>query len=262
MAGAGHRRGPGSVTDAAGGREPPVGGPGWAYFLDLDGTLVDLVDAPGDVRVDGVLRTLLETLHQASGGAVALITGRSLVDVDALFPGIAFPTAGQHGLERRGADGRVSRHPAPPGLDEARRVLSVELDPRLELEDKGLSLALHYRRAPALGGYAGRLARAAAASAGPAYAVLPGKQIVELKPAGRDKGVAVREFLGEPPFAGRRPLFLGDDVTDEDGFATVNGAGGASIKVGAGDTVARWRLRDVRAVRAWLGRAIAAWKSA
>jgi trehalose 6-phosphate phosphatase len=239
----------------------PVGGPGWAYFLDLDGTLVDLTDEPGDVRVDGDLRVLLEGLHHAAGGALALITGRSLADVDALFPGISLPTAGQHGLERRAADGHLSNHPAPPGLDEARRVLTAALDPRLELEDKGLSLALHYRRAPSLGGYAGRLARRAAASAGPHYAVLSGKQIVELKPAGRDKGVAVREFLEEAPFRGRRPLFLGDDLTDEDGFATVNALGGASIKVGAGLTAATWRLRDVRAVRAWIARALDAWRT-
>lgn len=241
--------------------DPPAGGPGWAYFLDLDGTLVDLADHPGAVQVDGDLRRQLEGLHEAAGGAVALITGRTLADVDTLFPGISLPAAGQHGLERRSADGRISRHPAPPGLDEARRVLEAALDPRLELEDKGLSLALHYRRAPSLGGYAGRLARQAAASAGPQYAVLAGKQIVELKPAGRDKGVAVREFLEESPFRGRRPLFLGDDLTDEDGFATVNVLGGASIKVGAGETAARWRLRDVRAVRAYLVRAIAAWRT-
>jgi trehalose 6-phosphate phosphatase len=247
------------VTD--GGEGAPVGGPGWAYFLDLDGTLIEFADAPGGVRVDGDLHLLLEGLHHASEGAVAIITGRSLADVDALFSGIAFPVAGQHGLERRAADGRVVRHPAPPGLDEARRVLTADLDPRIEFEDKGLSLALHYRQAPTLGGYAGRLARRAAESAGPDYAVLSGKQIVELKPAGKDKGVAVREFLAEPPFLGRRPLFLGDDVTDEDGFASVNALAGASIKVGAGPTAARWRLRDVRAVRAWMARAIAAWRT-
>jgi trehalose 6-phosphate phosphatase len=234
----------------------PAGGPDWAYFFDLDGTLVDLADAPGEVRVDEGLRHLLGALHQRSGGAVALISGRSLADLDVLFPGVPFPAAGQHGLERRGADGRVFHHPAPPGLDEARRVIEAGRDPRLEVEDKGLSLALHYRRAPGLGGLADRLVRAAAASAGPQYAVLLGKEIVELKPAGHDKGVAVREFLAEPPFRGRRPLFLGDDVTDEDGFATVNDLGGVSIKVGAGTTGARWRLPDVRAVRAWLARSL------
>jgi len=126
------------------------------------------------------------------------------------------------------------------------------------VEDKGLSLAIHYRLAPQLGGYAGRLARLAAAQAGPQYMVLPGKRIVEIKPSGRDKGVAVREFMEEPPFRGRVPVFVGDDITDEHGFEMVNALGGASIKVGAGETLARWHLRDVRAVRAWLTRAIAA----
>lgn len=237
---------------------PPAGGPGWAYFFDLDGTLVDLVDPPAVVRVDAALRELLESLRRETGGAVALISGRSLDGLDLLFSGPPFAAAGQHGLERRSVDGRVTRHPPPEGLDAAREFLSKTGDPRIEVEDKGLSIALHYRLAPQLGGYAGRLARAAAGAAGPQYAVLPGKRIVEIKPAGRDKGVAVREFLEEPPFRGRTPLFLGDDVTDEHGFETVNALDGVSIKVGSGDTAARWHLRDVRAVRAWLNRAVMA----
>lgn len=238
---------------------PPVGGPGWAYFFDLDGTLVDLVDPPAVVRVDPGLRELLESLRRAAGGAVALISGRPLSDIDTLFPGDPrIPAAGQHGLERRGSDGHLTRHAPPPGLDAARQLLAGSADPRLEIEDKGLSLAIHYRLAPQLGGYAGKLARAAAALAGPQYTVLPGKRIMEIKPSGRDKGVAVREFMDESPFRGRTPVFVGDDVTDEHGFETVNALEGASIKVGAGETVAHWHLRDVRAVRAWLARAIAA----
>jgi len=254
--------GPGAVGSPPAVQPPPPGGPGWAYFFDLDGTLVELVDPPAVVRVDPALRELLEALRHATGGAVALISGRSLDDLGLLFPGPPFPAAGQHGLERRGADGRITRHPPPEGLNAARELLAKTADPRIEVEDKGLSIALHYRLAPQLGGYAGRLARAAAGAAGLHYAVLPGKRIVEIKPAGRDKGVAVAEFMDEPPFRGRTPLFVGDDVTDEHGFETVNAAGGVSIKVGAGDTVALWHLRDVRAVRAWLARAIAAARSA
>ncbi|HEX4562202.1 MAG TPA: trehalose-phosphatase [Gemmatimonadales bacterium] len=256
------KEGPGAIELPSATRPPPAGGLGWAYFFDLDGTLVELVDPPAVVRVDPALRDLLAALRGATGGAVALISGRSLDGLDLLFPGPPFPAAGQHGLERRGADGRITRHPPPEGLDAARRVLTETGDPRIEIEDKGLSIALHYRLAPKLGGYAGRLARAAARAAGPLYAVLPGKRIVEIKPAGRDKGLAVREFLEEPPFRGMTPLFVGDDVTDEQGFETVNAAGGVSIKVGAGDTVARWHLRDVRAVRAWMARAIVAARSA
>src|SRR2546426_4251134 len=115
-----------------------------------------------------------------------------------------------------------------------------------------LSLALHYRRAPRLGGYAHRLMRSLAARIGSQYCVQTGKRIVEMKPAGKDKGVAVLEFMQEEPFRGRTPVFIGDDTTDEYGFATVNRLHGHSVKVGAGRTVAHWRLRDVDAGRAWL----------
>jgi len=233
----------------------PTPQPSWAYFFDIDGTLVDIADSPAGARLDPDLRQLLEELHRASSGAVALISGRSIADIDRLIPGVRLPAAGQHGLERRAASGMLSRHAFPSGdLDRVReRLADVAARHRgLLLEDKGLSLALHYRRAPRLGGFAHRLARSALASLGRAYCVQAGKRVVELKPAGKDKGAAVLEFMQEEPFRGRTPVFVGDDVSDEYGFTTVNRLHGHSVKVGTGRTAARWRLRNVQAVRAWL----------
>ena len=234
---------------------PPAPHPDWAYFLDMDGTLITLTLSPDGVRVDRRLRRTIEALHDFAGGAVALITGRPIADVDRLFPGLELLTAGQHGLERRTATGRVVRH-APPArrLDAARRRLgeAAARHPGLLLEDKGLSLALHYRRAPRLAAYAHRLARSQAAALGDGYGLRPGKRVIEIAPRGKDKGAAIAAFMAEAPFRGRTPVFLGDDVTDEFGFRTVNHLNGHSIKVGPGRTEARWRLADVAAVRRWL----------
>lgn len=234
---------------------PPTPRRDWAYFFDIDGTLVDIADTPDAVRVSEELRGRIAALHRASGGAVALISGRSIADIDRLFPGAGIPAAGQHGVERRDPRGAVTRlADPPPSLADVRTRLAAvaAAKPGLMLEDKGLSLALHYRLAPRLAGYVHRTARAMLARLGPAYGIQTGKRIVELKPAGRDKGASVLEFMREEPFRGRTAVFVGDDATDEYGFATVNTLDGHSIKVGPGRTVARWRLRDVRAVEAWL----------
>ena len=228
---------------------------GFAYFLDIDGTLVDLADAPGAVTLDPALPGLVEALYQSSGGAIALITGRSLADADRLLRGRHLAIAGQHGHERRSANGRVLRHRVSPrALNPARQALAAVVDrhPRLLLEDKGLSLALHYRRAPHLASLAHRVMHSVRVSLGDGYRVHRGKRVVELTPAGRDKGLAIRAFMREAPFRGKPPVFIGDDVTDEHGFAMVNELGGESIKVGSGPTVARWRFPSVLAVLAWL----------
>jgi trehalose 6-phosphate phosphatase len=228
---------------------------GFAYFLDIDGTLVDLADTPGTVKLHPTLPGLVEALYQSSGGAIALITGRSIADADRLFSRRRLPIAGQHGHERRSADGSVTQHRVSPrGLDPARIALRsiVERHPKLILEDKGLSLALHYRRTPQLASLVHRVMRNARELLGDQYSVHRGKRVVELTPAGKDKGLAIRAFTREAPFRGKRPIFIGDDVTDEHGFAMVNSLGGDSIKVGAGPTVAGWRLPSVPAVLAWL----------
>src|SRR2546422_4523038 len=137
------------------GGELPAPRPGWAYFRDIEGTLVDIADSPAGARLDPAFGRLVEGVHRSAGGAVALISGRSIGDIDRLFPAIRFPVAGQHGVERRDAAGRISRHAFPSQeLDWVRRRLAdaAARHPGLLVEDKGLSVALHYRRGAAVGG--------------------------------------------------------------------------------------------------------------
>lgn len=238
---------------------PPAASTEWAYFLDVDGTLLEIADTPNDVRVDAELLQMLEQLHQASGGAVALVSGRAISDLDRRLGSLRLPRAGQHGLERRDATGRLRLHAAPP---EAKRVIQAALAPALErhagllLEDKGLTLALHYRLAPEVEDEANRLMEQLVAESGGGLIIQKGKCVVEAKPAGFDKGTAIEEYLAEAPFKGRKPVFIGDDLNDEHGFAVLNRIDGISIKVGDEDTCARYRLPDVAAVRAWLAAAL------
>lgn len=235
----------------------PAPSAGWAYFFDIDGTLADLAPTPSEVRLEHDLHQLIRRLHESTGGALALISGRSIDNVDSIFGPPILPVAGQHGLERRNSEGKISHHDATSEKLESARARLRDAVARFDgllLEDKGMSLALHYRAAPTLASFAHRLMRAVHATTGPEYAVLTGKRIIELKPSGKDKGEAVREFMNELPFRGRTPVFVGDDMTDEHGFAVVNSLGGHSIKVGPGRTAAQWRLADVVAVRSWLER--------
>ena len=233
----------------------PSPSPDWAYFFDLDGTLVELAPVPSGVHADDALRRLIMELASVADGAVAIVTGRPISDIDRLFPDVRLPVAGQHGCERRNALGQVIRHPfASTGLEVARRTLQqvVARHTDLLLEDKGLSLALHYRQAPRLASYAHRVMRTVQRASGDGFCVQAGKRVVELKPAGRDKGMAIVEFMAEIPFHGRIPVFIGDDATDEQGFGVVNELGGMSVKVGRGRTSARWQIQNVRSVRQWL----------
>lgn len=238
---------------------PPAACLDWAYFLDVDGTLIDIADLPDAIRVDTALLDLIAHLHQASGGAVALVTGRSLSDLEHHLGPLRLPLAGQQGLERRDSAGRLWIHAAPPAAKVTiKEALASVLSrhPGLLLEDKGLTLVLHYRQVPHLAAYAHRLMGHLAHSAGPGLELQRGKRVVEIKPAGIDKGTAVAEYLSEPPFQGRRPVFIGDDLNDEHGFAEVNKQDGISIKVGKGPSCARFRLPDVAAVHRWLGNAL------
>lgn len=236
-------------------------GPDWAYFFDIDGTLAEFAATPVEVRVDPALRQRIEALLIASRGAVALISGRSIADIDALFPRGQIPVAGQHGAERRSANGEVVRYTLPAArFDWLRAQCNLRLRQYggVRVEDKGGSLALHYRAAPRLAGFVHRLARSLAAECDSELTVISGKRVVELLPAGRTKGNAVLEFLNEPPFRGRLPVFVGDDESDETAFEIVNRLGGCSVKVGVGRTSARWRLPSVTAVRRWIERSRAA----
>ena len=233
----------------------PAASPQLAYFLDFDGTLVELAPTPWSVTVDESIRAIVAHLAASSGGAFAIISGRSIADLDAMFGPARLPIAGQHGLERRTASGEVltSRHD-PRALQDVRTFLATQLarHPGLVLEDKGLSMALHYRTKPQLGAFAHRLMKSASWIAGSGYQLQRGKCVVELLPDATDKGDAIRAYMSEPPFQGRVPVFIGDDRTDEAGFSSVNALGGISIKVGRGRTLARWSMPDVEAVRTWL----------
>lgn len=240
-------------------KKPPPASAGWAFFLDVDGTLIDIAASPGAARVDDALLGLVARLHHACGGALALVSGRCLADLEQRLGSVRIPIAGQHGLERRDAAGRLHTHAAPPGAKrELRRRLDalVAAHPGLLLEDKGLTLALHYRQAPQLAGWLHRLLAGWLEERTEGLHLQKGKRVLEIKPAGFDKGSAIAEFMAEPPFHGRRPVFIGDDVTDEHGFERVNLINGHTVKVGVGRTAARHRLPDVAAVRAWLADAI------
>ncbi len=232
-----------------------------ALFLDIDGTLLDLAPTPAEVRVDPEVSGLLSALQIALKGACALVTGRSLSDLDGLFPGLALPAAGQHGCERRDAQGSLHLH-APDRRTLSRlRALFAAFANRHEglmLEDKGATLALHYRLAPQLAAQVRQtVENALAEEAGAALCLQPGKMLVEIRPEKRDKGTAIHDFMRELPFAGRRPVFIGDDHGDERGFVVVQRLHGYGVKVGSGRTLAQHQLPDVAAVRHWLGAVLA-----
>lgn len=229
--------------------------PSWAMFLDVDGTLLDFAQRPDAIQPRPDLVRMLEALCRKV--PLALISGRPIADLDRIFAPLLLPAAGQHGAERRGADGHVHVPPiSGESLDSVRQKLSAWMDlrPGVVLEDKGLSLALHYRRAPHREEEVAKVLGDAADRLGGAFMVRSGKMVAELRPRGYDKGRAIEKFMAEPPFAGHVPIFAGDDATDEEGFAAVNRLGGHSVKVGDGPTAARWRLEDVERVLEWLGR--------
>lgn len=223
-------------------------------FLDVDGTLAELRPRPEQVSIDAQVLAALSSLH-AAGIPLAVVSGRRLADIDRLLAPLRLPAAGVHGAERRRPDGSLERVGLDDGLFRAIRDELAEgcaALPGLRLENKALAFALHFREAPALEPAARQLAEAVQRRYADALTLQPGKCVYELKPRGASKGEAIRAFLKEAPFAGRRPVFVGDDLTDEAGFQVVNRLDGCSIKVGDGQTEALQRLASVDAVRDWL----------
>lgn len=224
-----------------------------AVFLDVDGTLLDFEDRPEDVAADDALRDLLGHLRAATGGALALISGRTIADLDRIMAPLVFAAGGTHGAEMRWPDGRVAIA-AVDALAHVRPAFRAFVDerPGLILEDKGAALTVHFRLAPDLEDEVVRALEGFARDHD--LMVQHGKMVAEIKSATSSKGAAIRHFMETPPFAERQPLFIGDDLTDEHGFAGVAALGGISVKVGAGKTIAHHRLADVAEVRALLGR--------
>ena len=229
-----------------------------ALFLDFDGTLVDIAAAPDLVRVAPELPDLLRAIADFLGGSLALVSGRPLDDLDRLLAPFSGAMAGQHGRERRRSDGSVLTSPVPPALTSAAQMLAdfAQQHPGVMLENKGGTLALHYRQAPLLAAPCGELVRRVVDASGGALKAIDGKMVVELMPGNAGKGQAIAVFLAEPPFKGRVPVFVGDDSGDEDGFVLVDRLGGISVHVGVGPTTARHRLADVAEVLAWLARSV------
>ncbi len=230
----------------------------WALFLDVDGTLLEIAPIPAAVRVPKRAIGVLASLHPRLDGAIALVTGRRIADLDALFAPLRLPAAGVHGAERRDAVGNVTVAERGARLAPARRVLAAwqAAHAGTVLEDKGAALALHYRATPEWEVEARRAVIEALAALGPDFHLQEGKKVLEIKANATGKGSAIETFMEEPPFRGRCPVFIGDDLTDEDGFDAVNRLGGHSIAVGLDNrpTRARWRLRDEQDVLSWLER--------
>ena len=237
---------------------PPLDGRS-ALFLDVDGTLLEIAPRPELVRVPDGLPSLLVRLSAQREGALALISGRPLAQLDRLFQPWQGAAAGLHGLERRRADGILAcviDGASAAALDRLRPKLAALASDGtgLILEDKGGTLALHYRAAPQREVEIRAVAEALHRDIGSVLRLINGKMVVEFQPRSADKGRAIAAFLAEPPFLGRRPIFIGDDTTDEDGFAEIRRGGGLAVRVGPFDraTAANYRLPSVEAVLAWL----------
>jgi len=233
---------------------PPMDLARTALFLDLDGVLAPIAALPGDVGPDPARHAVLRRLIAATGGRVAVVSGRGLPDIDRILEGIVTAVGAVHGLVRRRADGTVTSPAPAPGMEEAAGALSLfaEGRPGLLVEPKGLAVALHFRGAPDLSGACHELADRLAARLD--LQIQQGDHVVELRGPGPDKGAALRAFMEEAPFHGYAPLFVGDDLTDEAGFRAAQDFGGQAVIVGARrPTVATHGLTDVATALAWLG---------
>ncbi|MCF3932228.1 trehalose-phosphatase [Acuticoccus sp. M5D2P5] len=224
-----------------------------ALFLDFDGTLVEIAERPDGIVVASDLPEILMRLVDALGGAVAVVSGRQVAQIDQ-YLSVPVPVAGMHGLERRLKPGEaVEAAPPPAEMETLRERLQASplIGNGVKLEDKGAGLAVHYRAAPDRRDEVLATMNALIADL-PALQLIDGKMVVEAKGKGFDKGAAVDFFMERAPFAGRTPIFIGDDTTDEDGIRAAAAIGGFGIKVGDGPSAAQYRLSTVTAVHHWL----------
>lgn len=225
-----------------------------ALFLDFDGTLAEIAPAPDLVQFFPETREIIDVLSKSFSGAVAIVTGRNISEIDGHMAPLKLPVAGLYGLVHRTAAGDIVDFPVV-GKELARASAElkamVEQHPGLLLELKGQTIALHYRSRPDLG-TACYEAVGTAVQGRPGLKMIEGKMVVEITPSSADKGRAVEDFLREPPFIGRRPIYAGDDVSDEDAFAVVNALGGIAIKIGPGPTAARYRADHITEFLAWM----------
>jgi trehalose 6-phosphate phosphatase len=229
---------------------------GAALFLDFDGTLVELAAAPDAIALSPAVAPLLKRLDRKLGGRLALVSGRAIADLEKHLDCADLAVSGSHGFELRLRDGSLAPLGRRSDISETREAVRAfaETAPGLLVEEKPFGIALHYRQAPE---EAERARALMAKLAGDGALVLQeGKMVAELRPRGADKGDALRAFMAEPEFAGARPIFVGDDVTDEDAFEAAAALDGAGVLVGSRRaTAAQWRLESVSAVIDWLSRA-------
>ena len=232
----------------------PTSADGWAFFLDVDGTLIDIAPTPDAAVIPADLPDMLMRLSTRAGGGLALVSGRPIESLDRFFAPARLPSAGIHGAEMRLADGS-ERTPDGVDLDAVKERMAdlAARHPGLLVEPKSVSITIHYRARPELGAAIEAEIRALVAG-NSTLAVQAGKMMVEVRPAGADKGTALRRFMATPPFAGRRPLAIGDDLSDEHMFAVAKDMGGLAVRVGtdARETAASAHFDDSRSVRSWL----------
>ena len=226
----------------------------WCLFLDVDGTLIELNDTPSRSDADSQVKVLLSDVAESLDGALALVSGRTLRSLDELFAPLKLPAAGQHGVERRKADGTMQGASfVDAQLDRARAAVKrlVQSHPGTLAEDKERIIALHFRLVPHLETAMRQAMIDIAKPLGNNYHIQNGNMVVEIKPRGFNKATAIKAFMQEPPFHGRRPVFAGDDLTDQDGFAVVEALHGISIGVGS-RVQGQFQVQNVAALRGWL----------
>lgn len=237
---------------------PPVLSADAALFLDFDGCLVDIAPRPDAVEIPDGLARRLDRLHERLNGAVALVSGRDIADLRSWLPDFPGVIAGSHGAELS-LDGRTIQSMHGIDLDvtglHADAARAVAGHPAILVEPKPHGVALHYRADPSLRGVV-EAAMADLARAHPGMILQAAKMAVELRPGGTGKGGAVERLMASPPFAGRTPVYAGDDLTDEEAMAVAQDQGGFGVKIGAGETLALYRLPDPAALAQWLDRGL------